>query len=192
LIAAVVLAAGGSSRLGEPKQLLRAGGTSLLRSAVEAAVMGGCSPIFVVLGARADESRAELDGLPIEVVRNERWTDGMASSIHAGVAAVESSAASAGGVLLLVCDQPALTQEVVRRVCDAFDGEPGRRVACEYAGTVGVPALFERSLFPRLLELTGDSGAKELLLQEPDRVVRVPWPEGAEDVDTPEDRSRLG
>jgi molybdenum cofactor cytidylyltransferase len=80
-----------------------------------------------------------------------------------------------------------LTPDVIRELCDAFDGAEGRMVACEYAGTFGVPALFERSRFGELLQLKGDRGAKRVLARHPEDVLRVPWPDGAVDIDRPGD-----
>jgi molybdenum cofactor cytidylyltransferase len=191
VIAAVILAAGESARLGQAKQLLGLGGRSLLRHAVECAIGGGCDPVFVVLGARADTLLPQLSGTAARVVRNERWREGIGSSVRAGVAEVQRGWPDACAVLLLVCDQPHLTPQLVQRVRESFDGTGGRVVACEYAGTVGVPALFERSLFPELVALSGTTGAKSVLQAHADEVVAVNWPEGAIDIDRPGDLPRL-
>jgi molybdenum cofactor cytidylyltransferase len=187
MIAAVLLAAGGSSRLGRPKQSLRYQGCSLLRRAAEAALEGGCGRAVVVLGAEADQLRPELEGLSVTAVLNERWNDGMAGSIRAGVEEALRGSDSPDALLLLLCDQPHLSAGVVRRVLDAFDRRPGRCVACEYEETVGPPALFERSWFDALLRLEGDQGAKRILRDAGEALVRVPWPEGAVDIDHPDD-----
>jgi molybdenum cofactor cytidylyltransferase len=192
VIAAVVLAAGESSRLGRPKQALPHRGRSLLRHTVECAVAAGCDPVLVVLGARAGELGAELDGTPARTVTNEDWREGIGSSVRAGVAAVERERPDARAVLLLVCDQPRLTPQVLRRLLERFRAAGPRIVACEYAGTVGVPALFERALFPELLELSGPTGAKPLLRTHAEEVVRLAWPDGDVDVDRPGDLDRLG
>jgi molybdenum cofactor cytidylyltransferase len=187
MIAALVLAAGGSSRLGRPKQALRHRGRSLLRRAIDAALGAGCAPVIVVLGSGAERLREETDPLPVEVVVNRRWAEGMAGSIRSGVEAIRAGHPTVDAILLLVCDQPHLTAAVAGRVCAAFDGRPGRRVACEYGETVGPPALFESSLAERLLGLEGDRGAKQLLLEAEADLVRIPWPAGALEVDRPAD-----
>ncbi|MCP3981673.1 MAG: nucleotidyltransferase family protein [bacterium] len=187
MIAGVVLAAGDSSRLGRPKQLLRHRGSTLLRNAADACVRGGCRPVVVVLGFRAAEMRPELSGLPVRVVENPEWASGMASSIRAAIRVLESEVSDAEAVVLAPCDQPALDSYVIRRVCRAFDGSRSAVVGCEYAQTIGPPALFERSLFDRLGRLTGDSGAKALLQRPGALLTRVDWPEGAWDVDRPDD-----
>jgi len=190
VVAAVVLAAGGSRRLGRPKQLLRLAGRPLVRRVVDAAGAGGCGPVVVVLGAEAEAVRAALAGAAVESVDNERWSEGIASSIRAGIAFVERLSA-VRAALLLSSDQVALDADVVRRMLGAFDGASGRMVACEYAGTIGIPALFERSRFGELALLAGEAGAKSLLLRHADAVVRLPWPAGAADVDEPRDCDAL-
>jgi molybdenum cofactor cytidylyltransferase len=190
VVAAVVLAAGGSRRLGRPKQLLRVGGRPLVRRAADAVRDGGCAPVVVVLGAEAGAVRAALVDAAVETIENERWSEGVASSIRAGIAAVEPLPA-VQSVLLVACDQVKLDAAVVRRILGAFDGTAGRMVACAYAGTVGAPALFERSRFRELAELAGDRGAKPILLRHADALLRLPWPEGAVEVDTAEDAHAL-
>jgi len=190
VIAAVVLAAGRSERFGEPKQLVRLGGASLVRRAVGAAVDGGCIPVIAVLGSAAERVGRELVGSPARSVINDDWKAGLASSVRAGVAALDGESA-VRAVLLLTCDQPLLDGAIVREILEAFDGAAGRIVACEYAGTVGVPALFERSRFPELADLSGERGASRILREHAADVVRVPWPGGAIDIDTPEDYERF-
>jgi molybdenum cofactor cytidylyltransferase len=191
LIAAVILAAGASARLGRPKQLLAYRGRTLLRHVVDCAAAGGCDPVLVVLGAHADAVRAELEETTAHAVRNDAWRQGVGSSVRAGVDAVQRGWQDASAVLLLTCDQPRLTPELVRRLRERFVRTAARIVACEYAGIVGVPALFARSLFPELLALPGPTGAKPVLQAHAREVVGFAWPDGAADVDTPEDLSLL-
>lgn len=185
MIAAVVLAAGGSSRLGRPKPLVREGGVSLVRRTVDAARDGGCDPVVVVVGGAADRVRVELSGLAVEIVENESWRAGQAGSVRVGVRAL-AGRDEIDGVMLLVCDQPRLDADVVRRLLAAWDGAIGRRVAARYANVCGVPAVFHREWFDRLQRLSGDRGARDLLRGEPGTVA-VDWPDGAYDVDRPED-----
>jgi molybdenum cofactor cytidylyltransferase len=189
-IGAVLLAAGGSERLGRPKQLLRHRGSTLVRRAATAALEAGCSPVVVVTGARHEAIRAELELAAVEIVHNRDWSRGIAGSIRVGVKRVAAASPAVAAVVLLASDQPALDRGVIERLVAAFDGKPGRRVACAYAGTVGVPALFERELFDALTRLDGDRGAQPLLLAEPGLLARVPWPEGEHDVDLPGDLPR--
>ena len=191
MIAAVLLAAGGSSRMGRAKQSLRYRGRTLLRHSVDAASDGGCDPVVVVLGCGADDLRTELAGLPVTIAVNERWNEGIGGSVRRGVETVISSSQPVDGVLLMLCDQPQVTADVVRRVRESYDGRAGRCVACEYAGTVGPPAIFDRSWFGHLLRLEGDRGAKPVLVEAGDLLVRVPWPEGAVEINRPEDYDTL-
>jgi molybdenum cofactor cytidylyltransferase len=191
VIAAVILAAGESARLGRPKQLLAYRGRTLLRHVVDCAAAGGCDPVLVVLGAHADALRSELEETTARAVRNDAWRQGVGTSVRAGVGAVQRGWPDASGVLLLTCDQPRVTPELVRRLNERFVRAGARIVACEYAGTVGVPALFARSLFPELLALPGPTGAKPVLQSHVRDVVSFAWPDGAADIDTPEDLSLL-
>jgi molybdenum cofactor cytidylyltransferase len=187
VIGLVVLAAGASVRLGRPKQLLRHGGRSLLRAAAEEAVRSGCKPVVVVLGAEAERLEPELHGLDVSVVVNTRWREGMSTSVQAGIEALGAVDAA----VMMLCDQPFVTAPLLRRLVEAH--EQGRRLAaCEYGGGLGVPALFDRALFPELQALEGDKGARKVLAAHAAEAARIPFPEGAVDVDTLEDYARLG
>jgi molybdenum cofactor cytidylyltransferase len=191
VIAAVILAAGRSERLGRPKQLLPHRGRTLLRHAVDCARDGGCDPVIVVLGAAAESVRSEFDDGQVVLVTNEAWREGIGSSVRAGVEAVVQGSSETRAVLLLTCDQPRITARLVRRLRQRFEAGDTRIVACEYAGTVGVPAVFERSLFPELLALSGAVGAKPLLETHAASLARLPWPDGVVDIDHPEDCDQL-
>jgi molybdenum cofactor cytidylyltransferase len=192
MTAALILAAGASSRMGRPKQLLTFRGRSLLRRTIDAACEGGCRRVIVVLGAHAELVQAECDLLPAELCINENWRQGLAESIRCGIGLLRSHGELPRAALLMACDQPLVSGSLVSRLCDAFDDAPGRMVACEYGGTVGVPALFEKECFDRLAALRGSEGAKSVLLADPGMLRRCPWPEGARDVDTLEDYAKLG
>lgn len=190
-IAALVLAAGASTRLGRPKQLIERGGRTLLRNAAEAARGAELRPVLVVVGAQAARMRGELAGPELRVVENRRWREGLGSSIARGVTELMASVEPLDAVMLLLCDQPNLSAAVLRRLAAAWRRAFQRRgvtmAACEYAGTVGPPAIFARAELPRLAALSGDRGAKSLLLAAGDRLVRVKWEGGAIDVDRPDD-----
>ena len=193
-VAAVVLAAGASTRLGQPKQLLRlvaSGGETLLDHAIATARAGGAMPIFVVLGASVEEIQREAQLRGCMVVRNEAWAEGMASSVRAGVSAVLEHVVDASGVLLLVCDQPELTADHVRALLTAHAEEPEGIAASRYAGRLGVPAVLPRALFPALLALKGDRGARSLFESSGLAIREVEFAEGAWDIDSTEDLQRL-
>jgi len=183
LIAALVLAAGGSKRHGSPKQLETLDGESWIGRTVRLALEAGCVPVRVVTGAHAERVCGELremDG--VQTIHHPGWEAGMGSSIAAGIQTFYNEP-SIRAALLLTCDQIGLSLSVIRNVCDAFDDVRFRTVASAYAGTVGIPALFERSWFERLGALTGPRGAKSLLLERPDLRIDIDWPQGADDRD---------
>jgi len=190
-VAAVVLAAGGSARMGSPKQLLRLGGATLIRHAVRTALASRCDRVFVVVGAAAAEVTREIDDLPVETVLNASWADGIASSIRAGVETVAAAEPRFDAALLILADQPAITVEILDRVAAAAEDAPAGLVACEYAGTIGAPALYSRQRFAALCRLQGDRGGKALLEAHADTVVRIPFAPAAIDVDTPDDLRQL-
>ena len=190
MIGAVVLAAGASRRYGTPKQLQKVEGESWVRRTARLAVDVGCSPVVVVTGAHAGEIGHALGGLQgVRSVSHPDWRQGMGSSIAAGIRTFYTDP-SVRGALLLTCDQLELDPTILRRLIDAFDDEPLRTVACKYAGTVGIPVVFGRGWFERLGTLTGDRGAKSLLLERPEWRIDVDWPGGASDRDQRRGRDR--
>ncbi|HLM57503.1 MAG TPA: nucleotidyltransferase family protein [Pyrinomonadaceae bacterium] len=190
-VGAVILAAGSSSRMGRPKQTLHYRGESLLRSAALAALGAGCRPVVVVTGAHAELSRRELDGLDVREVSNPLWETGMASSIRAGVEGLLGAAPAAAAAVLMLCDQPHVTAEVISGLLAAHRDTGSPVVACEYGGSFGVPALFARSLFDELARLEGAAGAKQVVKRHASEAHFLSFPKGEVDVDTPEDFSRL-
>jgi molybdenum cofactor cytidylyltransferase len=154
MIAAIVLAAGASTRLGQPKQLVEIGGETLLQRAVRTAREAGCDPVVVVLGAAAEQILKRCDLSDAIVAMNSEWQQGMASSVRAGLAATSG----AEGVVLTTCDQPAVTAAHLRALM-ATDSV----TASAYAGRRGVPAYFPAALFAELMRLRGDAGARDLL-----------------------------
>lgn len=181
---AIVLAAGASTRFGSPKQLVRIGGRPLLHTAVTRASEVTGSALIVVLGSGAAELGALLKHSPGSIVINQDWREGLASSIRAGIARLPLTCA---GALLLLADQAAVSADDLKRLAGTWRKQPQYIAAALYSGAVGVPAIFPRSLFPELMQLRGDAGARALLRRNAARLVRVPMPSAAVDVDTPED-----
>lgn len=190
MIAAIVLAAGASSRMGRPKMLLPArGGKSVLAASVEPLLDAGLDRVVVVLGCEAGrvEREAALPEDPrLSVVVNDRWREGMSSSLARGV----SECADAEAALVALGDQPGITAERVRRVLAAYG--PGVRLVVPVHGSQpGHPVLFARELFAELAALSGDVGAREVVRRHRDGAVLLDLP-ALPDLDTPEDYRRFG
>ncbi|MHB8301480.1 MAG: nucleotidyltransferase family protein [Acidobacteriaceae bacterium] len=191
-IPAVLLAAGASTRLGRPKQLLRLaafGDETLLDRAVRLAREVGVAPVFVVLGAHSDAILQQAQFADANILFNPAWQEGMASSLRVGVRAVMEQLPLASAALVMVCDQPALSAEHLRRLLAAHDAAPEMAVASHYAGRPGVPVILPRALFPALLTLTGDQGARAILRQAT-AIALVEFPGGEWDIDRPQDLPR--
>ena len=191
--AIIVLAAGASTRMGRPKQLLTYGGHTFLRNAAEMAAASVCRPILVVLGAYADQLQSEIDGLLVQPVVNERWAEGMGSSIRAGLEALKycDREGAAKAVVLMLCDQPFVTTANINELVTAYRSSGKGIIASEYGGIAGVPALFGHEYFADLAALSGTAGAKQIIAAHASEVMRVPFPQAATDVDTPEDYLHL-
>ena len=189
-MAAVVLAAGGASRMGRPKQLLCWRGESLVRRAARAALEAGCRPVVVVTGAAAPAVEAELRELDVCAVRNPAWQEGLGTSIARGVDEILGAGAP-DGLLVMLADQPLASTDVLRALIDAFDGSPCGLVASGYGGGAGVPALFGRDHLAALQRRQGDRGARALFESAGGALRVVPFEDGAIDVDTPADYDRL-
>ncbi|HEX2674392.1 MAG TPA: nucleotidyltransferase family protein [Polyangiaceae bacterium] len=186
-VSCAVLAAGASRRLGHPKQLARHRGAPLVRLAAECVRKSRASAAAVIVGADADSVRSALGNAPVEVLMNPDWQRGMASSIHVAVAWAELQQSDA--LLLTLCDQPHLSAAHLDRLITEFEHSE-LPVASYYAGRNAVPALFPRSLFGSLSELSGDSGARRVL-NDGRPLRRISWPEGEFDVDTHESERKL-
>ncbi|WP_253734439.1 NTP transferase domain-containing protein [Methylomonas sp. ZR1] len=185
---AVIVAAGASSRMGSPKQLLIWQERPLLAHALVNAQAVLAERTLVVLGANAEAIKAAVDLSGSKVVLNPSWADGMAGSIRAGIQAVPDSASA---VLLMLCDQPLISAAHLQSLLSAWQNAPERIVVSQYAESFGVPAVFPAAYFPQLASLTGDRGAKPLLLRFEDTLVKVPLREAELDVDTSSDYQRL-
>ncbi len=176
--------------MGQSKQLLRFGETSLLRHAVRAALASKVATVAVVLGSEEDAVRAELDGLPIQILSNQDWQSGMGSTIRAGVQALAGDP-GVSAIILTVADAPGLSAETYNRILAAHLASGLPIVASQYSGTVGVPVLFERQFFDALLALPADQGCKNLIVSNAAKSMRLPCPEAAMDIDTPEEYERV-
>ena len=181
-VAGLLLAAGGSSRLGRPKQLVQWEGKTLIRRAVEALIDAGCDPVVVVLGAEIEQSREELGGLNVDVFENPDWERGMSSSIRVGIGHFLAAPPSPEAVLITLCDQPFVTSDKLRTLIDRFAAGHMPIIAAEYHNVRGVPALFSAALFRELATLDGDRGARDLIRSHPE-ASSIQMPEAAFDID---------
>jgi molybdenum cofactor cytidylyltransferase len=188
-IGAVILAAGASTRMGMPKQLVELDGKPLLLRTVEAALASPLWPVVVVLGANAEQIRPALARLPVLITENPAWAEGMAASIRAGVATLQQFSRHLDAALIALCDQPAFSAETIAQLVAKQEATGRSIVAARYEGRNGAPALFLREHFATLAGLTGEEGARALLNGDPSHVASVDLPSLAVDLDTPGDLS---
>ena len=185
-VGGLLLAAGGSRRLGEPKQLLEFEGKTLLRRAAEALCESDCEPVIVVLGAEIERSKNEIDDLTISLVVNDEWERGMSSSIRGGLEKLLLLEPEIDAVMITLCDQPFVTEEKIGLFIKEFERNRAPTIAAQYNDLLGVPALFSREIFDALLNLKGDKGARDLIRQT-DSAISIDLPEAAFDIDTTND-----
>lgn len=183
----LVLAAGGSSRLGQSKQLLKIDNETLLHRVCRQA-RHVCPEVTVVLGAEAAQMTEAIADLPLARIINPDWASGLASSLKAGLLNLP---ATADGVLVLLCDQPAVDAEHLQVLVTRWQQQPDIIVAAGYHDVNGVPAIFPRAYFVDLLSLSGDTGARALLNMDTYPVVSMDMPVAAYDVDTEADITAL-
>lgn len=189
MIAAVVLAAGLSRRMGQAKLLMPVGGRAIVRYVVESVLAGGVDSVWVVTGPDVEPIEAALAGLEVQIAVNPAPEEGQASSLRAGIAALP---ASVDAVLIALGDQPSLAPSIIPALLAARRTSPKLIVAPRYRDGQGNPVLFKRAIFPELLRLTGDQGARPIIQQEPARVewveLDLPMPP---DVDTLDDYEKI-
>jgi molybdenum cofactor cytidylyltransferase len=191
-VAALILAAGRSSRMGDTNKLLAdLNGAPIVARVAEAALASRARPVVAVTGHEAGKVEAALAGFVIEVVRNPDHARGMSTSLRAGIAALETKGVA--GALVLLGDMPRVTAATIDKLIAAFERSGGRAICVPEAdGRRGNPVLWPRDLFGGMSTLSGDKGARDLLARYADRIVRVPASpaEIFADVDTPDDLAR--
>jgi molybdenum cofactor cytidylyltransferase len=190
-VAAVILAAGAATRMGQLKQLLPYRGVTLIEHCIHEVRAAGFDPVIVVVGAEAGAVRERIAKYPVEIVENEAWASGMGTSVMAGVQALVRVGAESAGVALLLADQPLVTSAHLAAMRTALIQTNATVIAAEYNGTLGVPALFKRIMLPQLTALRAETGARGLLRSPGIDVTAFPLPEAASDIDTPEDFAAL-
>jgi len=188
-VSAIVLAAGAATRMGRLKQLLPYRGRTLVEHSIRQAMDAGFESVIVVVGAEAQSVMAAIAAEPVEVAHNDAWESGMGSSIAAGMRRV--AAGDPDVVAILLADQPLVTSAHLIAMAKLLEPTHIHIVAAEYSGTLGVPALFKREMFPLLAALPPGAGARHLLRGARSHIDVYPLPEAAMDVDTPEDFEAL-
>ncbi len=190
-VGAVVLAAGDSTRFGQSKQLAIFQGEPFVRRIVTAAQDAGCQPIVIVIGANAAQIKPAMLELPVSIVEHAHWSNGLGSSIAMGVKHATTMVPDLDAAILLTCDQPLVNANALGQLIQLHleNGKP--IVASAYSETLGVPALFDRSCFGELLRLSGDSGAKGIILARRHDVVAFDFPPAGIDIDTAADYEKL-
>jgi molybdenum cofactor cytidylyltransferase len=186
--AIIILAAGASSRMGVPKQLLLVDGKTLIKRVCDTSLDTPCHPIVLVLGANRNLIRKETERMPITVIDNPHWENGMSSSIKMGLAGAYMTEKAIEAVIFLTVDMPYVSSELINKMIEkAKSDEKIEIVACKYENQMGIPVLFKRSLFTNLLELSGDEGAKKVVVKNKDKVAFIDFPQGKLDLDTVEE-----
>jgi len=185
----VLLAAGGSRRMGRPKQLLTVGGQPLLRLVTERMLQAKVSPVMVVLGAESELIAPTLAHLPVHIVVNPAWPEGMGSSIRVGVEAALSHTPGLEALIVSLGDQPGLPEGHLDQLIARYHQGRCSLVASRHGPHRLPPVLFGREWFSALRTLTGDAGAREILRAERPDFASVPLSD-ATDIDTPDDYAR--
>lgn len=190
-IGIIILAAGNSSRLGRPKQLLKHKESTLLKNTISEALKIQNSFLIVVTGANHDVIKKELNLPEVKLSFNSEWERGMSSSIVKGITELMLLNPDCEQCILSVCDQPFVTSSVFENLINQSKRTGKGIAASAYAETLGTPALFHQKYFHELLEFKGKEGAKKLIKKYADDVVSVPFEKGNIDIDTEEDYQKL-
>jgi molybdenum cofactor cytidylyltransferase len=180
----ILLAAGQSARLGKPKQLLKYKGKTLLEHSLQIANETQLKPIVTVLGANLDLLKETIQPINTNIVINQQWSEGMASSIRCGMEEFIRISPTIAGVIIMVCDQPYVTPKLLTDLVEKHAHSSKPIIASIYNSNIGTPALFDKTIFALLLSLKGDSGAKKIMKSNPDWVETVDFPFGEIDIDT--------
>ncbi len=188
----IILAAGASSRMGLPKQLMLIEGKTMIKRIIDNTLETPCYPIVAVLGANADLLKQELIKVPITIIDNPNWKQGMASSMKMGLVGAYMTQKEIDAVIFLTSDMPMVSDKLLKDMIQkAEESADISIVACQYLKNneriIGIPVLFKRHLFNEILELKGDEGAKKVVLKHQKNTALLAFPEGHIDLDTMEE-----
>ena len=185
-MAAIILAAGGSKRMGQPKQLLPVGGMPMVRRVTESVCAAGLDQVILVAGANAKAVEGAVAGLPVELVTNKDWAAGLSGSLRLGICALRKEIQAA---LMVLADQPALTPDLLRALTARYLATRAPIVVPYFEGRRGNPVLFARKLFPDLMSVQGDQGGRALFARYQQQMERVETHDPAVllDIDTRQD-----
>ncbi len=189
--AILILAAGSSSRMGSPKQLLSYKGKTLLQHSIDMALEANIGRVFIVLGANAKSILNKLEHTKSSIIINETWIEGMSSSIRLGAEHIINTVKKVEGILIMVGDQPYINHKLLQRFIQKHEETTLPIIVASYNKVLGVPAFFHQTIFHQLLQLRGDKGARELIKKQINNVGKVFFEGGVLDIDTPEDYRRL-
>ncbi|MBT8282187.1 MAG: nucleotidyltransferase family protein [Muriicola sp.] len=186
-IATIILAAGSSSRMGKPKQLLPWGNTTLLGHSIQQAKNSSADEVLVVLGAQADLIKKKVDPFNPEVIINKDWQKGLGGSIGTGVSHLLSQEQQPDAILIMLADQPLITSAYLDEIITHYHKGSGDIICTEYGSKSGVPAIFDKKYFSDLQNLEGDNGAGKLIAKHHKTSLSLNAGYKVKDLDTPED-----
>ncbi len=186
---AIILAAGGSSRYGQCKQLEEINGSTLIKTATsELLSLFDRNKIHIVVGAHSEEIVEAIRTLHVNIIYNHDWESGMGSSLKTALGAVETDA---DAIMVTLCDQVLIRENHLHQLIETWRGAPLNIIASAYSDTIGTPTIIPAPFFPQIFQLTGDIGAKSILMDNPEKTVTLPVPEAEFDVDTPWELEKL-
>lgn len=191
IIELLILAAGASRRLGEPKQLIKYEGTSLIRRIAGESIKAGIGNVTVVTGYKADEIASEISDLNVDVFYNKDWEEGIGASIRNGLEYVLKKQPDTNAILITMVDQPFVNTQHLQKIANAYDPARPMIIASAYSGTFGVPVLVDNFYFEKLRGLKGDEGGKKIFVKYLKDIVEIPFIDGSIDIDLQEDLAKL-
>ena len=187
----ILLAAGSSSRLGEPKQLVEFKGKTLLQNTMDCLSPFLFDCRILILGAQKEKIQKEIKTSGFEVLTNTSWKEGMSTSLKMGIDYIQKKYPQIENILIFLCDQPFVSKDLIQSLIDKHKNNNSGITASLYGDTLGVPVVFGSSFIPELLELSGDQGARKIINKYKEEVEFVEFEKGEFDVDSPEDLKLL-